>query len=163
MEHHYSLDERIKKYDKEIDYISGYKNYKSIVNCYCHRCNNFFNRKWYNLARNNTEYCCPICQTQLGKEKSNNNHYVYTKPLNEREQSFVKRLNERYPQYEYISGYTHSEKPVLIKCKLCGDISIRHAQFVRHNKKVICHNCLRIENQKKKEECQKAILFIIQY
>ena len=59
-------------------------------------------------------------------------------PLKEREIHFIKRFNEKYPQFEYVSGYIHSDKPVLLKCKKCGYEFERNAEIIRHNKKLTC-------------------------
>lgn len=65
-------------------------------------------------------------------------------PLKEREKHFIDRLNKKYPMFEYVSGYTHSDKPVILRCKVCGCEFKRTAQIVRHNKKVTCDHCLEV-------------------
>lgn len=65
--------------------------------------------------------------------------------LEERERNFIKRFNSKYPTFEYIGGYENSDKPVLIRCKKCGNEFKRLAQIVRtcknRRKNLICDKC----------------------
>lgn len=74
----------------------------------------------------------------------------YTK-INEREKNFIKRLEEKNPTLEYLSGYKDSEAKVLLKCKICGDIFERSANRVRGKKNPTCFNCNKLETNKRKE------------
>lgn len=146
------IKNNIKKYDSQLDYISGYENCYSLVKCYCHRCNNYFERKWCNIARHNTEYCCPICQTKLGLQKSKENYkQPPTQPLEDRKLHFIKRLNEKYPNFEYVGGYVNSECKVLLKCKKCGELLTKKSSCIRGKKKLTCFNCMKLETSKRKE------------
>ncbi len=83
---------------------------------------------------------------------------IYT-PLKEREKHFIKRLNDKFPSFEYVCGYEHSDKPVLLRCKICGYEFERTAQVVRHNKKLICIHCDEIyrDNKRVEKEIDKQI------
>lgn len=67
----------------------------------------------------------------------------------DREKRFVDKFNSLYPTLEYISGYIDSDKPVLVRCKICGSEFKRNADCIRAGRKATCLNCLR-ENKKQK-------------
>lgn len=145
----------IKKYDSELEYISGYENCYSIVKCKCNRCGNTFERKWTNLARHNTEYCCPICQDKIARKKLsmkylNRADNLPHKTIEEREKNFINTLNMKFPTLKYLSGYKDSESEVILQCKICGKIFKRKAQCVRGNRKTTCFNCVNKESNIKK-------------
>lgn len=147
----------IKKYDSELEYISGYENCYSIVKCKCNRCGNTFERKWTNLARHNTEYCCPICQTKLGLLKSKENANPYIIPVSEREQQFIETLSISKPTYTYVSGYINAKSKVLVKCNECGnEMQYTVDRLTRKNKNIVCNNCLTLERKKQKEQQAKV-------
>ena len=58
--------------------------------------------------------------------------------LKDREENFIKRLKETYPTFEYVGGYINSDKPVILKCKICGDVFKRNADCVRAGRKAKC-------------------------
>lgn len=78
---------------------------------------------------------------------------IYT-PLKDREKHFIKRLNDKFPSFEYVCGYEHSDKPVLLRCKICGYEFERLAQVVRHNKKLTCFHCEEVHRDNKRVEHQ---------
>lgn len=84
--------------------------------------------------------------------------------LAEREKHFIERLNDKYPNFEYIKGYTHSECEVLLKCKKCGEVMMKHSSLVRSRKNLTCFNCLKIKREnkeKRKKMLSQQRLFII--
>ena len=147
----------IKKYDSELEYISGYENCYSIVKCKCNRCGNTFERKWTNLARHNTEYCCPICQTKLGLLKSKENANPHIILVSEREQQFIETLSITKPTYTYVSGYINAKSKVLVKCNECGnEMKYTVDRLTRKNKNIVCKNCVALELNKQKEQDTKV-------
>lgn len=147
----------IKKYDSELEYISGYENCYSIVKCKCNRCGNTFERKWTNLARHNTEYCCPICQTKLGLLKSKENANPHIVPVSEREQQFIEILKMTMPTFTYINGYKNNNSDVLVKCNICGYEMQRAADNLkRKNRTILCSNCKKIKTKETKETKEKV-------
>ena len=70
--------------------------------------------------------------------------------LKERENNFIKRINEKFPTFEYVSGYTDSECEVILKCKECGTEIMRHSSIARSKKQLTCFNCLKIKKKNKK-------------
>lgn len=155
------IQERINKYDKDIIYLSGYINCHSIIRCKCNRCENIFERRYENITRHNTEYCCPICQNKLARKKQSQNQKGNScclphKSVEQREQEFIKKFNNRFPTLEYIGGYQHSEKPLQVKCRICNHIYNVSAQCIRKGHKTICINCVTLESKKQKEQKRKA-------
>lgn len=142
---------RISEYDKEIIYLSGYENCNSIVKCYCNRCKNTFERKWYNIARHKDEYRCPICQTKLGQARSKANNKPTITPVEERESRFIKRLSQKNNQLTYVGGYINSDKSVLLECNICGYRFKRNANGIRGKKNYTCPKCQEKEKSIEKE------------
>ena len=146
----------IKKYDSELEYISGYENCNSIVKCKCNRCGNIFERRWVNIARHNTEYRCPICQTKLGiyKSKMNCSHFSsgYVEPIELREKKFIEKFKAKYPTLIYIGGYQHSDKSIQVKCNICNNVFNISAQCIRKGHSTSCLNCINKENKIKKTQ-----------
>ena len=68
----------------------------------------------------------------------------------DREHSFIERLNKQYPTIKYIGGYEDSDKEVTLQCKICGFIFTRTAQCIRGGRNLTCFNCVEIESKKKK-------------
>ena len=144
------IQDRINKYDKDIIYLSGYIDCHSIIRCKCNRCGNTFERKWTNLARHNTEYCCPICQTKLGLIKSKKNANPYIIPVSEREQQFIETLSITKPTYTYVSGYINAKSKVLVKCNECGNkMQYTVDRLTRKGKNIICENCEKLKTKEK--------------
>ena len=140
-----NIQEKLNKYDNQLIYVSGYKNCNSVVKCYCKRCNNYFERRWSNISRHNTDYSCPICQTKLGQERAKEN--VYIKPLEEREQHFKEIIEKTQPTFKYISGFEDNHSYVVLECKICGDRFTKQVEtLMRKNRPVVCLNCKKIAN-----------------
>lgn len=53
-------------------------------------------------------------------------------------------------QIEYVSGFINTEKPVLVRCKICKHEFERAAQFARKKKKVTCSRCIEMKPPKVK-------------
>ena len=70
-----------------------------------------------------------------------NQYTEYDKRLN----YFIKRLNDKHPTFEYVSGYTNSNGYVNIKCKKCGNIKYVNAQCIRGKKNIVCLECSKEE------------------
>jgi 5-methylcytosine-specific restriction endonuclease McrA len=71
--------------------------------------------------------------------------------LETREQEYIKRFNEKFPNFEYVSGYETYDSKIKVKCKICGHIQERHANNKDYMK---CDNCVeldRLERVKAKE------------
>ena len=70
----------------------------------------------------------------------NNNAYA-----SDREERFANKFNESVEQFEYSRGYDHSDKPIWIKCKLCGTETKRSGGFlrkvIRNEKGINCKCC----------------------
>lgn len=65
------------------------------------------------------------------------------------------RLKERYPNFEYISGYKNCESMIKIRCNSCGEEIVRGAQILRKYRTIECDGCNRIaqdESNKAKEQ-----------
>lgn len=69
--------------------------------------------------------------------------------LKEREENFIKRINQKFPSFEYVSGYTNCECLVVLKCKKCGATIERHSSIARSSKQLTCFNCIKIEKDKR--------------
>lgn len=144
----------IKKYDGQLDYISGYENCNSIVKCYCNRCKNTFERKWYNIARHKAEYRCPICQTKLGQEKSKSDSKHPS--VEEREKHFVESLKELHPNVKYISGFKYNGSLVLIEFNKCHHKHrITVDRLMRKNIEVCCQECIKNKQTIEKQHKEK--------
>lgn len=59
----------------------------------------------------------------------------------QRESNFIKRLNEKNKNIKYVSGYIHSDKQVLLECKICGYRFNANASCVRASHILMCPNC----------------------
>ena len=73
---------------------------------------------------------------------------------------FIRRFNSKFgANFIYLSGYVHSDKPVLIKCKKCGCEFERLANIVRKKNGIRCDGCrvLKAENNNIRER-QRRIL-----
>lgn len=68
-----------------------------------------------------------------------------------REQNYIKRFVEKFPNFEYVSGYEKYDSTIKVRCKVCGHVQERNA----HNKDYTqCNKCVeleRIKNLKAKE------------
>lgn len=153
MQHKYSISEKLKKFDSELEYLGGYVDCNSIVKCYCNRCKNTFSRKWSNLVKHKKECRCPICQNiiALNKTKESINKRALDN-LKERETNFINNLKQLRPDIKYISGFKNNDSIVLIEfnnCKHEHNISVD--RLLRKNKSVVCQKCLKEEYNHKKE------------
>ena len=99
--------------------------------------------------------------------QKNNIRGMIDNSLETREQEYIKRFNEMFPDFEYISGYETYDSKIKVKCKICGHIQERHANNKDYMK---CDNCVeldRLERVKVKEieieqkEKQKLIINLI--
>lgn len=68
--------------------------------------------------------------------------------------NFCRMLEDSNPSLEYVSGFTSVDKPVALRCKVCGCEFTRSAVSVRHRKKLRCPGC--DERDKAERERVKA-------
>lgn len=73
----------------------------------------------------------------------------------QREQHFIERLFEKDITLKYIGGYIHSDKPVLLECKICGHRFKRLANVVRTGHNLSCPKCSGYEEEKQREKQRK--------
>lgn len=71
-------------------------------------------------------------------------------------ENFILRLKENNPDIDYYSGYIDSESKVKLKCNKCGNIFERYANCVRHNRKIRCFECEKIDTQRRKQKEKQA-------
>lgn len=150
------IQKMISIYDDKLIYISGYENKNSKVKLYCKRCGKTFERTYDRLSQKKREgkLCCENCQRQVAKRTIR----TIKDTTKERELQFIERLNKQYPTLEYVGGYKHSDKGILLRCKICGDVFKRTAQCVRSGRNTTCFNCTNIEKEnKRKQELQQKI------
>lgn len=96
------------------------------------------------------------CQRNgLGGYRGNND--MSSKILND----FIERFNKKYgDKFEYLSGYTDCDSPILVRCKKCGSVFERNAQVVRKKKQMRCDICRQKEweaKEKEREERRKQL------
>lgn len=92
-------------------------------------------------------------------------HNSSSNSLEERKKHFIERLNEKYPNFEYVSGYINSDGWVNIRCKKCGTIKLVKAQMIRGKKNTVCNECIDRErniNKQIKKMLRQQRLSIIQ-
>lgn len=132
------VQERLSKYDKNIIYVGGYENKKSVITIKCKRCETIRKVKWSTFIMkysNKTDYdFCNNCRNKKIKDT-----------LIDREQHFIEKLNNIYPTFEYISGYVDSKNPVILKCKICGYEFTRVVDSIRAGRNLVCFNCNKIK------------------
>ena len=63
-------------------------------------------------------------------------------PLDNR--TIKRRVEDKYPTFEYIGGYKNCESYITIKCKICKENKEINAQILRKNKVVECRGCIKI-------------------
>jgi hypothetical protein len=61
-----------------------------------------------------------------------------------------KRIESKYPQFNYVDGYINCESTIRIKCKLCGEIKKSNAQILRKIKIIECAGCIAIKHKEDK-------------
>lgn len=70
-------------------------------------------------------------------------------------ENFIRKFNEKYAgQFEYVSGYEHSDGAIQCRCLQCGDLLTRSAQCVRRGASrdganIRCSKCASIEAAKR--------------
>lgn len=79
--------------------------------------------------------------------------YLVSNPVDNALEMFLDNIKSNHPNVEYVSGYTHSESSVLIRCKECGYELKRCASFARRKKVVTCSKCK--EDSKQKRDADK--------
>lgn len=72
-----------------------------------------------------------------------------------REQNYIKRFVEKFPNFEYVSGFNTYDSKIKIKCKTCGHIQERHANS-NCERIMICDNCVELERIERRVERLKA-------
>jgi hypothetical protein len=89
---------------------------------------------------------------------------IANKGLEKRIKYFKNKFENKFPDFEYHSGYTGTDDYFKMKCRKCGHIQKRNAQCARpsRKKKVLCDKCeeKRIETKNKKEKINKIINLI---
>ncbi|MFJ5564816.1 HNH endonuclease [Lysinibacillus xylanilyticus] len=73
----------------------------------------------------------------------------------DREEAFANRFNNNVNGFVYSRGYQNSDKPVLIKCNVCGTEMKRSGGFlrkvIRGEKKIMCEHCHPNNNSNKRK------------
>lgn len=92
------------------------------------------------------------------KEDVNFQRITKYTPLDETE--IAKRIEDKFPQFKYIGGYTGIDGYMNLQCNDCGCVFTRSGQYLKssYKKMVICPNCLDIEKKKKEELAKLEIL-----
>lgn len=113
------------------------------------------------LRNDNVSY--KVIAEQLGYKRDTIKHYcqkndirgTVNNSLETREQEYIKRFNEMFPDFEYISGYETYHSKIKVRCKICGHIQVRHANNKSYMK---CDNCVKLERNErlKAKEIEKA-------
>lgn len=73
---------------------------------------------------------------------------------------FLNQLQKKFKgMIEYVSGYTHSDEPVLLRCAICKHEFTRSAQVARSKKNTQCPACkeAKRENDNAREALRKSI------
>lgn len=88
-------------------------------------------------------------------QKNDIRGYEIDNSLETRMQEYIIRFDEKFPNFEYVSGYETRDSTIKVKCKICGHVQERHA----NNKDYMqCDNCIDIERMKKQEYQDKQKL-----
>lgn len=66
--------------------------------------------------------------------------------------NIVEIFKEKYPDFQYVSGYVNCESRIKIRCGKCGDVFERNAQKLRKNKELGCSNCVVMKDKDIKEK-----------
>ena len=90
----------------------------------------------HNRERVNKSIRCIDCTRELQREEGKN--------------IFIRRLKDKAPFFEYVSGNPNNDGKVVLKCKICGALTERNANLVRSKRKTTCFNCQKKETQEKK-------------
>lgn len=69
----------------------------------------------------------------------------------QREEHFIERLFEKDITIKYINGYIHSDKPVLLECKICGYRFKINATCVRKGHLLECPKCRTYKEDRQRE------------
>jgi len=62
------------------------------------------------------------------------------------EENYISKFREKFPAFDYVSGYVTYDSRIMIKCKICGHIQERHANSKNTMK---CDNCIKTERENK--------------
>lgn len=62
------------------------------------------------------------------------------------EETYIKKFNKKFLNFEYVSGYETYDSKIKVKCKICGHVQERHANSKSYMK---CDNCLELERLEK--------------
>ena len=67
----------------------------------------------------------------------------------EREKRFKKAFEEKFPEFEYHSGFVNTDSKFKCKCKTCGTIAVKNAQCARpsREKRLRCDKCTLLERK----------------
>ena len=71
----------------------------------------------------------------------------YTNGKFDRIANLERVINKYNSTWEYVSGFVNMDSPVVIRCKVCGDITVRSMTTIR-SQHCVCHNCERIAREK---------------
>ena len=79
------------------------------------------------------------------------NEYAKTRHIKQREKAFKTKLEAKYPDVEYMSGYFNWNSIVTCRCRVCGHVQERSAQAAKASYacEVMCDNCMELSRQRK--------------
>jgi 5-methylcytosine-specific restriction endonuclease McrA len=86
-----------------------------------------------------------MCEMENGRISGNGGRFIFIG-----EDTIRTRVKERYPDFEYVDGYTGCESRIRIRCLKCGSVVEKNAQMLRKEKNVTCTECRRIAKKKAK-------------
>ena len=64
-------------------------------------------------------------------------------------------IEKNYPTLEYVRGFTHIDKPVIVRCKICGAEFERSMITLRHKIPIRCEACYRVKQENIQKERQQ--------
>ena len=93
--------------------------------------------KEYKTNNLRQKYCTAECQREFKWEST----------VKKRESNFKEQFKTKYPEFEYVSGYTNWRSFIKCKCKTCGCIQERSAMCIKPEKTtdMKCDNCIKIK------------------
>ena len=104
------FERKVKTHNPNIEVVGKYTTAGERIKCRCVICGH----SWDPFAKNILKYGCPEC----AKKRERQVAFGHVKKTHEQ---FLEEVNKNNPMVEVLGHYQGSHKPVLCRCKVCGN------------------------------------------
>ena len=139
---------KLRDKNPDITVVGEYRNINTKIRVRCNKCGHEWDVLPCSLLYIGTG--CPKCHFKVMHDNFKANHSMSR-------ETFINKINSKFPNLELISEYSSLSENVTLRCKDCGNVFTKEARLVLKSKG--CPRCARKGNsQKRSKRCKEMFV-----